>query len=181
MVGAVLGQEKRFADLCGITISAVKKLSAGIRPMSRDFAEKISGATGASPDWLQKGVGREALNAAKFSRLSFDAWKRVVEGRGSDNGPVTYKERLSSQRHDFGIIMADVAAVARSAARRGMLDAMLYRLENFAREQGDEFGKGTRDPEIALRLAWVLLDEDRGTPNPPLQTAPRSKRTKVKP
>jgi transcriptional regulator with XRE-family HTH domain len=180
MIGAALGQEKRFADLCGISTSAVKKLSAGIRPMSRDFAEKISGATGASPDWLQTGAGCEALNATKFSRVSFDAWKRGVEGGGNIDA-ATYEERLRSQRQDFGIIMADLASVARSAARRGMLDALLYRLETFAREQGEEFGRGTRDIDVALRLAWALQDEDRATATPPSQTPPRSRGRKAKP
>jgi transcriptional regulator with XRE-family HTH domain len=76
IIGQPISSEQSFSSMTGLSVSAIKKLSAGFLPVSMKSAEAFSKATGISADWLLKQDVNlppvEIDNQTPYTRLSFD-------------------------------------------------------------------------------------------------------------
>ena len=76
IIGQPISSEQSLSSMTGLSVSAIKKLSAGFLPVSMKSAEAFSKATGISADWLLKQDINlppvEIDNQTPYTRLSFD-------------------------------------------------------------------------------------------------------------
>ena len=93
ILGHPISSEQSLSAMTGLSVSAIKKLSAGILPVSMKSAEALSKATGVSSDWLLKQDPKippvEIDNQTPYTRLSFDQYaNRNSQGMQPASGGV---------------------------------------------------------------------------------------------
>ncbi len=78
ILGQWISDQESFAELVGLSVSWVKKTSAGIKRISPEAAKAVSIATGVSTDWLLSSPGEcppvEIDNRTPYTRESYDRW-----------------------------------------------------------------------------------------------------------
>lgn len=77
ILGPVRGQEDNLAAGVGIPASTIRKLSAGLRPVSDEQARRLSAYTGACARWLADGDPARPVNASGgcYSMADFERAK----------------------------------------------------------------------------------------------------------
>lgn len=80
-LGPYEGREEIFAATVKCSVSWVKKVSAGIRPITPRAAHKVSIATGVSADWLMSGDLKTPIlchdNIQLFTEKIYHSWRNL--------------------------------------------------------------------------------------------------------
>lgn len=126
VLGPVHGQEKRFAKLAGKSVSWVKKVSAGLIPLSEETAQVLQLETGVSLYWLLAKKAGEPVDSHD-NRYSF---ARFEEHR-------THRPQTAG----FPFMFArDLAAIGSAAGAKKRAALFVWRLKAFLDECREEFG-----------------------------------------
>jgi hypothetical protein len=129
ILGPAHGQEARFARLAGRSVSWVKKVSAGLEPLTEEVALELESKTGISAAWLLRGDrGAKPLSTAG-KPYSFALFEQ-------------HRAHLGSfPKMDFvsGALPA-IAGIGAAAGERGKGSLFSYRLTRFLDECREEFG-----------------------------------------
>ena len=128
ILGPVLGQEGRFAELAGRSISWVKKVSAGVTPLSEEAALDLEKRTGISAAWLLEGETEKpavSVSGGRFDVGVFEDYRA--------NGEVT-------EVSDLGGVAEAIAEIEAAAQKKGKGSLFNYRVSRFLKECGEEFG-----------------------------------------
>jgi len=123
------GQEKRFAEAAGKSVSWVKKVSAGLTPLTEEIALELEKRTGISAAWLLQGDTHAPAVSVDGGRYDLGAF----EGR---------RAKLERRTVDLAGTMRALAGISVSAAKRGNGSLFDYRLSQFLKACGEEFGYG---------------------------------------
>lgn len=99
ILGPVSGSETKFAARIGLSISWLRKASAGISPLTPETAAKISTAIGVSPAWLLRGditaPPLELDDKTPFTQQSYR--QRVDDQQGSESSRLKASNRIVEQ------------------------------------------------------------------------------------
>ena len=157
ILGPVYGQEERFAKLIGRSVSWVKKVSAGIVPLTEETARVIEQGTGVPLRWLL-GPGRGTPTVYAFSgKPSRQAYTRKYfewfRTKLKDGQPVV------QSGFPIAAFLPDLIAVGVSAARSRKAALFLWRLQSFTERLSEEFGFC----DAARQRASLLLQTKEGT------------------
>ncbi len=133
LMGPVYGREDRFAELAQRSVSWVKKVSAGIEPLTGDVAHALSLETGISPTWLLRGDPATAPVGSAGQLYNERAFQlhRAKLGKGKLEVQTVF---------DLAEIVAEITAIARSAAKQDIAAVFRWRLTEFLKASRDEFG-----------------------------------------
>jgi len=91
ILGSLTGSEQVFSKITGLSISTIKKISAGNYPITPKSALAISEAIGVSGDWINRNDPNippmERDNRSPYTRDSYDRWLKRRENQigPSDN------------------------------------------------------------------------------------------------
>jgi hypothetical protein len=133
ILGTIHGQEKRFAKLVGKSVSWVKKVSAGITPLSEDSARVLESATGVNLNWLLAGDARTPPvgSAGKcYTLADFESHRASLKTGDLKKITVIFPVAY----------LPTIAAIGSSAGRAGRVSLFSWRLDNFLNECREEFG-----------------------------------------
>jgi transcriptional regulator with XRE-family HTH domain len=88
ILGSPTGSEQVFSKITGLSISTIKKISAGNYPITPKSALAISEAIGVSGDWINRNDPNipplERDNRTPYTRDSYDRW---LKKKGTQIGP----------------------------------------------------------------------------------------------
>jgi len=133
VLGAVDGQEERFALLAGRSVSWVKKVSAGITPLSEEAALALETGTGVSAGWLLGGDTGATPVSVGGTAYNYAAFEDYRAGAGEKRAPEMDVAELPG-------VLAAIAGIGAAAGRQGKGSLFNYRLSRFLRECREEFG-----------------------------------------
>lgn len=146
IIGQPISSEQSLSSMTGLSVSAIKKLSAGFLPVSMKSAEAFSKATGISADWLLKQDINlppvEIDNQTPYTRLSFDQHA----GQGSSE----------SQPYSGGVPEAIVLILStyRSAEQSGHGSSAKNDMWSFSKLMARKYvpGDSEKHPDITALL-----------------------------
>jgi len=146
-------EEVSFAALVGLSVSWVKKTSAGLKPISPKAAKAVSLATGVSADWLLTKPGEyppvENDNATPYTCESYERW-------------VANKSSVPEQHAVAGVAQG-IASIVKSycaALVAGKARPALNELWEFARFMECRYGRADdRDEQGILNEIQHKLDK----------------------
>jgi hypothetical protein len=136
--------------MTGLSVSAIKKLSAGFLPVSMKSAEAISSATGVSTDWLLQRNSKlppvEIDNRTRYTRQSYD--RHIAQGSSG------------SQPYSGGVPEAIVLILStyRSAEQSGHGSSAKNDMWSFAKLMAGKYvpGDSEKHPDITALLNDAL-------------------------
>lgn len=126
ILGPIHGQEQRFARLTGKSTSWVKKVSAGLIPLSEDTARTLQLETGISLAWLLGGIPGQPVD--QFGK-PYD-FKRFQSYRTRPNQTAAYPL----------LFAPNIAAIGSAAGERGKSAIFVWRLKTYLDQCRSEFG-----------------------------------------
>jgi len=144
ILGPVYGQETRFAQLAARSVSWVKKVSAGLAPLSEEAALALEAAAGISAAWLLRDDTDAPPVSAAGERYDFAA----------------FEQHRAQPMETAGIpplsgVLPSIARISAAAARQGKASLFNYRLRHFLDECRAEFGEAASEPVASRpKTAW---------------------------
>ena len=143
VLGPIHGQEKRFAKIVGKSVSWVKKVSAGLTPLSEDSARVLEAATGIALAWLLEGdTQKQPVSAAgkPYTMADYQSHRAALESGSLDRISVIA----------MGGFLPKLAAIGSAAGKKGKASLFHWRLKNFLNECRDEFGFDKEAEELVM-------------------------------
>jgi hypothetical protein len=156
ILGPIYGQERRFAKLVGRSPSWVKKVSAGIVPLTETTGRMIEHETGAPLKWLLApanqpptvyGFSGEPIRQP-YTREYFE-WFRAKLKTG---------EPVVQSAFSIAAFLPDLVAVGVAAAQSQRAALFIWRLQSFTARLREQFGSC----ETAKKRALLLLQTKEG-------------------
>jgi hypothetical protein len=132
ILGPYHGREDRFASLANRSRSWVKKVSAGLIPISEGTARRLELETGVALDWLMGPPDAPPLNGTRqpYKFEHFD-WHRAKIKAGE----------LPVRAGGFPLFYAlKIASIGSAAGEQGKASLFMWRLDTFLDECTKEFG-----------------------------------------
>ncbi|MEP6603661.1 MAG: hypothetical protein ABJB69_06925 [Spartobacteria bacterium] len=152
ILGRIHGGEVRFAKLAGRSPSWVKKVSAGIVPLTEETARILGDATGISFEWLLGPANRRpisgGLSREPYTHKYFE-WYRSVKQSGS---PI---RQCAFSLYEF---LPDIIGVGFAAGKKHKAALFMWRLKTFLARLREEFGRD----DYAKQITESLLDQKDG-------------------
>lgn len=133
ILGPIHGQEKRFAKLVGKSVSWVKKVSAGIMPLSEDTARVLEFETGISLAWLMDGNARKLplnFKGTPYTSIDFEAHRAALDAGNFRRICISTPVK----------ILPTIVAIGSAAGKNGKASLFHWRLTNLLNECREEFG-----------------------------------------
>lgn len=159
LLGPVYGQERRFGALAGArSVSWVKKVCAGIIPMSEEAARTLRGETGISLSWLLGSPDRPPVDSKgrPYTRALFE-WYHARRKEGKP---------LRETGFTPFAFMPKIAAIGSAAGNQGKAEIFLFRLGSFLEKCEADFGideeaYGVASTELAKSPLKGLVIHDK--------------------
>ena len=143
VLGKIPGGLVRFARLAKRSPSWVKKVSAGIVPLSQETARLLELETGVALDWLMQKkppFGPPVNGRGKPYTLDDFKWHQAGAKAGAP--------RIRSIGYPFNYALK-IAAIGAAAGEQGKASLFLWRLRTFLEECAEEFGVDERARSLA--------------------------------
>lgn len=126
ILGPYDGQEDIFAATVECSVSWVKKVSAGFRPVTPQTARMVSMATGVSEGWLLEGDPKAPIlerdGVTSYTRESYERWRR-------DNIGSSGEAPISGLKHEESAIAATLDPQSVATLTAEMLKAVFAAME----------------------------------------------------
>jgi hypothetical protein len=150
LLGPVWGSEKSFSDMTGLSLSWIRKASAGAVPMTQRAAESISEATGISLEWLMNADIKAApvgVDDSHYNMATFEKWISKLQSKHA---------RPTSASPSFPLQQILLSLYA--AQKQGKSSTAFFHLRQFSELMRSQFGQDG-DRAGAVKHARFLLAE----------------------
>jgi transcriptional regulator with XRE-family HTH domain len=179
ILGPVSGSETKFAAQIGLSVSWLRKASAGISPLTPETAAKISTAVGVSPAWLLRGditaPPVELDDRTPFTERSYR--RRVHDQQGHDHIMVRTPKRIVEQAL-VALLVFRILKVMFCAREKARWSEAKFKLREFVEMLEKSFAgelktKRKISPEYAKAIMrhlkmCVEIEEGRGNKSWPV-------------
>ncbi len=153
LLGPIWGSEKSFSDITGLSLSWIRKASAGGVPMTQRAAESISEATGISLEWLMNADIKATpvgVDGSLYTMESFEKWAQRRQTRHAEKSS-------ASPSYPLQQILLSLHA----AQKQGKSSTAFFHLRQFSELMRCQFGQ-EEDRAGAVNYARNLLAEING-------------------
>jgi len=150
LLGPIWGSEKSFSDLTGLSLSWIRKASAGSVPMTQRAAECISEATGISLEWLMNANIKATpigVDDSLFTMESFEKWAQRRQTKHEET--ITASPAYPLQQILFSL---------HAAQKQGKYSTAFFHLRQFSELMRCQFAQDG-DRAGAVHYARYLLAE----------------------
>lgn len=153
ILGPFHGREDRFARLAKRSRSWVKKVSAGVIPLSEETARLLELETGVALSWLMGTPEAPAVNGqGKPYSFAYFEWHCAGAKAG--------QPRIMAGDYPFKYV-PEIAAVGSAAGDQGKASLFIWRLKTFLYECAKDFGF---DEKARARAESIFKDAAKKTP-----------------
>jgi hypothetical protein len=140
IIGPAYGQEARFAKMIGMdTPATLKKLCAGLRPLSPELAMRVSEETGASPDWLLGKVKKPRnVSGGPYTKADYEKarlTRRFAAEAAGDDLAVIASDQLGRMDALMDFFRSELMDFVRGACARADREFILWSLREACRDR----------------------------------------------